>query len=73
MRPILLRLPQLLPPSPPPLAAFQARWLVGLLSRGPAAAKEAFSIIPESVVRDMMAWLRWAQDGQGWQGVHLPG
>lgn len=39
------------------LMEMQARWLVGLLSRGPAAAKEAFSLIPESVVRDMMAWL----------------
>ena len=48
----------------PPLGALlsaclQARWLVGLLQRGPEAAKQAFSIIPESVVRDMTAWLRW--------------
>lgn len=35
----------------------QARWLVSLMQRGPEAAKEAFSLIPESVVRDMTAWL----------------
>lgn len=28
------------------------------MQRGPEAAKEAFSLIPESVVRDMTAWLR---------------
>ena len=40
-------------PSPRTLlfACLQARWLVGLLQRGPEAAKQAFSIIPESVVR----------------------
>ena len=40
-----------------PRALLQARWLVGLLARGPEAAKEAFSLIPESVVRDMTSWL----------------
>ena len=57
-------------------ACLQARWLVGLLQRGPEAAKQAFSVIPESVVRDMTAWLRWAGGGGwlgGWVGEWLGG
>ena len=60
-----LPLAKLTPPaglSTPPTPA-QARWLVSLMQRGPDAAKEAFSLIPESVVRDMTAWLRYAGDG----------
>ena len=41
----------------------QARWLVSLLQRGPEAAKAAFAVIPESVVRDMTAWLRCGGGG----------
>ncbi len=47
-------------PSPTHPPTTQARWLVLLMQRGPDAAKEAFSLIPESVVRDMTAWLRCA-------------
>lgn len=44
--------------------ALQARWLVALLQRGPEAAREAFALIPESVVRDMTTWLRWVAGGR---------
>ena len=36
------------------------------MQRGPEAAREAFGLVPESVVRDMTAWLRWAAEGTCW-------
>ena len=41
---------------PHPASTLQARWLVGLLARGPAAAKEAFSKAIGLGIRWPMTW-----------------
>ena len=47
-----------LTPHPPQFMELTARWLLGLMARDPGDARAAFGLLPESVVRDLAAWLK---------------